>query len=118
MFLQYHNHGIDKHRILAQFPFDEESKQRQLYYTLIHQKPFLGGDFNTSPPEQYTRITPVMDTFPSRESVDVLRELGVTYVVVDSSRYEDYSSVDGKIQSFGLPRLHVSEAEYVYGLSK
>jgi hypothetical protein len=39
-------------------------------------------------------------------------------VVVDSSRYQDFSDVDGKILSLGLPLLQVSEAEYVYGLSK
>ena len=36
-------------------------------------------------PEQYRRIRPVMNTFPSQESVDLLRQLGVTYVVVDST---------------------------------
>ncbi len=103
---------------VAQFPFDEESNQGQVYDTLVHQKPFLGGNFSANSPEQYTRIQPVMDTFPSQESVDLLRQLGVSYVVVDSSRYPDFTSVDGKIRSLGLPLLHVSQAEYVYGLSK
>jgi hypothetical protein len=101
---------------LAQFPFDEETNQRQVYYTLVHQKPFLGGDFNANQPEQYLRIRPVMDKFPSRESVDLLRQLGVTYVVVNSSRYSNYPDVDRLIQSLGLRLLHVSEKEYVYGL--
>ncbi len=57
------------------------------YFTLVHQKPFLGGDFNANQPEQYSRILPVMNKFPSPESVDLLRQLGVTYVVVDSARY-------------------------------
>ena len=103
---------------LAQFPFDEEFSQSQVYNTLVHQKPFLGGDFNTSAPEQYRRIQSVMDNFPSRESVDMLRELGVSFVVVDSSRYPDFTGVDEKIRSLGLPLLHVSEAEYVYELSR
>jgi hypothetical protein len=103
---------------VAQFPFDEESNQGQVYDTLVHQKPFLGGNFSSYAPEQYRRIQPVMDTFPSQESVNLLRQLGVTYVVVDSSRYQDFSDVDGKILSLGLPLLQVSEAEYVYGLSK
>ena len=60
-------------------------------------------------PEQYTRILPVMNTFPSQESVDLLRQLGVTYVVVDSSRYRNFSDVDRNIQSLGLQLLHVSE---------
>ena len=101
---------------VAQFPFTEESDQGQVYDTLVYQKPFLGGYFNANSPEQYERIQSVMATFPSQDSVDQLRQLGVTYVVVDSSRYNKFSNVDGKIQSFGLHLLHVSEAEYVYSL--
>jgi hypothetical protein len=103
---------------VAQFPFDEESSQSQVYYTLISQKPFLGGYFNANSPEQYTRIQPIMDTFPSPESVDLLRQLGVSYVVMDSPRYQDFQNVTEKIRSLGLALLNVSEAEYVYGLSK
>lgn len=103
---------------LAQFPFDEESSQTQVFYTLVHQKPFLGGDFNANQPEQYSRILPVMNKFPSTQSVDLLRQLGVTYVMVDSTRYKNFSSVDQAIQSLGLPLLTISEKQYVYGLSK
>jgi hypothetical protein len=101
---------------VAQFPFTQESDQGQVYDTLVYQKPFLGGYFNANAPEQYDRIQTVMATFPSQGSVNQLRQLGVTYVVVDSSRYGNFSKVDGKIQSLGLYLLHVSEAEYVYGL--
>jgi hypothetical protein len=89
-----------------------------VYYTLVHQKPFLGGDFNANQPEQYIRIQPVMNNFPSQESVAMLRELGVTYVVVDSARYGNFSKVDRGIQSLGLQLLHIGEKQYVYGLSK
>jgi hypothetical protein len=101
---------------VAQFPFTQESDQGQVYDTLVYQKPFLGGYFNANSPEQYARIQTVMATFPSQASVNQLRQLGVTYVVVNSSHYENFSKVDGKIQSLGLHLLHVSEAEYVYGL--
>jgi hypothetical protein len=101
---------------VAQFPFTQESDQGQVYDTLVYQKPFLGGYFNANAPEQYDRIQTVMTTFPSQGSVNQLKQLGVTYVVVDSSRYGNFSKVDGKIQSLGLHLLHVSEAEYVYGL--
>ena len=103
---------------LAQFPFDEESSQAQVYYTLFHQKPFLGGDFSSNATEQYERIRPVMDTFPSRESLALLRQLGVTYVMVDSVRFPNFTAVDQDLRSFGLSLLHISGAQYVYGLSK
>ena len=103
---------------LAQFPFDEESSQGQVYYTLFHHKPFLGGDFSSNATEQFVRIRPVMNTFPSRESVALLKQLGVTYVVVDSVRYSNFYYVDRDLRAFGLDLLHVSENQYVYGLSK
>jgi hypothetical protein len=103
---------------VAQFPFIEESDQGQVYNTLVHQKPFLGGFFNANSPEQYARIGATMDTFPSQDSVDLLRQLGVSYVVVDSPKYENFPDTDRKIQSLGLTLLHISEAEYVYGFSK
>jgi hypothetical protein len=101
---------------VAQFPFTQESDQGQVYNTLVYQKPFLGGYFNANSPEQYERIQTVMATFPSQDSVNQLKQLGVTYVVVDSSSYDNFSEVEVKIQSLGLHLLHISEAEYVYGL--
>jgi hypothetical protein len=97
------------------FPFIDESTQGQVYNTLIYHKPFLGGFFNANSPEQYTRIQPLMDSFPSSESVAMLQQLGVAYVIVDSSQYSNYPMVDQTIQSLGLRLLQVCVAEYVYG---
>lgn len=74
---------------VAQFPFDLEEDQLHVYYTLYNQKPFLGGFFNAYPPEQYRRIAPVMATFPSDESLDLLAKLGVQYVLVEGDAYFD-----------------------------
>lgn len=101
---------------VAQFPFSQASDQSQVYNTLVHQKPFIGGFFNANQPEQYTRIQPVMDGFPSPESIALLKQLYVAYVVVDSSQYSDYAEIDRTIQSLGLRLLHTSESEHVYGL--
>jgi hypothetical protein len=100
---------------VAQFPFDQESDQGQVYNTLVNRKPFLGGFFNANHPEQYDRIQPILKSFPSSESVDLLQELGVAYVVVDSSEYLNYKKVDQSIQSYGLVLLNISQNEYVYG---
>jgi hypothetical protein len=103
---------------VAQFPFIEESDQGQVYNTLVYQKPFLGGFFNANSPEQYARIEATMADFPSQDSVDLLRQLGVSYVVVDSPEYGNFPDTDRKIQSLGLSLLHVSGDEYVYGFNK
>ena len=100
---------------VAQFPFSYESDQGQVFNTLVSRKPFLGGFFNANHPEQYERILPIMHDFPSPESVDLLKELGVAYIVVDSHGYSHYNAVDQSIQLLGLRLLHISEEEYVYG---
>ena len=100
---------------VAQFPYSEESGQSQVYDTLVSQKPYLGGSFNANSPEQYLRIQPVMDDFPTIKSMDLLKQLGVTYVVVDSTAYSNFTEINRNIQSLGLRLLNVSEEEYVYG---
>jgi hypothetical protein len=99
---------------LAQFPFSQESDQDQVYNTIVNQKSYLGGYFNANQPEQYLRISPVMEGFPSTDSVAMLRTLGVAYAVVDSSQYPNYPDIDRSIQALGLLLLHISESEYVY----
>ena len=100
---------------IAQFPFSDESSQGQVFNTLVSQKPYLGGFFNANYPEQYQRIQPVMDEFPTAESVDLLKELGVAYVVVNSRAYTNFEAVDTSIQSYGLHLLNISSEDYVYG---
>jgi hypothetical protein len=99
---------------VAIFPFSEDTGQKAVYNTLIYDKPFIGGHFNASYPEQYTRIAPVMETFPSPESVDQLRQLGVAYVIVDSSEYADFASVDRAIRSLGLQPLKTIGTDQIY----
>jgi hypothetical protein len=100
---------------IAQFPFSYESSQGQVYNTLVSQKPYLGGFFGSNTTEQFQRIQPVMDGFPTVESVDLLKELGVGYVVVDSTAYSNYLMVNASIQLLGLHLLNISGDEYVYG---
>jgi hypothetical protein len=102
--------------VVAQFPFYQEEDQDQVYNTLVHGKPFLGGFFNAFPPPQYRRIRPVMDGFPDQASVDLLRELNVEYVIVDSSAYDDFSSVRNAIERLGLKLTGTFGKDYVYSL--
>jgi hypothetical protein len=87
---------------LVEFPFEKVADQAQLYYTLTHQKPFLGGSFNAFPPPQFQRIKPVLDLFPNRSSVDLLLRLGVRYVLVHSEEYANYEEIDRRIRGLGL----------------
>ena len=101
---------------VVQFPFQLVEDQDQVYYTLSYNKPFLGGFFNALPPEQYQSIRPILMNFPNQESVDLLKELGVQYVLVDSSYYPDFDQTQADIEALGLHLLKVIDSEYVFEL--
>ena len=87
---------------VAVFPFKLEQDQIQVYYSLVNHKPFLGGFFNAYPPGQYLRIKPVMDAFPDEASVDILRQLGVKYVILERSSYPSGWMFEAELARLGL----------------
>jgi len=99
------------------FPFEQVEEQFNIYATWINGKPFIGGLFNANQPAQYTYIKPIMEHFPSVESIDLLRELGFTYLVVDTTAYSNYSEVEGELIRNGLVLLTRPEQYRVYGFT-
>jgi len=99
---------------VAQFPFVEAEDQEQTYYTLIHGKPFIGGFFNAFPPEQYTRIQPVLENFPDAESVALLRDLGVEWVLVHTTRYSNMDEVRAASEDLGLELVYEQGGQAVF----
>jgi len=87
---------------VIQFPFSLEQDQEQTYYTLIHDKPYVGGFFNAFPPAQYNRITPLMANFPDQQSVSLSRQLGVQYFLVSEKYYPDLDKLQQQCQALGL----------------
>lgn len=103
---------------VAQFPFSQAEDQEQTYYTLTHNKPYIGGFFNAFPPAQYTRISPVLERFPDPESVAVLDELGVQYVLADVDEYPDPLALRRSCEELGLHYLGGFEDQMVFELKK
>ena len=87
---------------VVQFPFDQVQDQIQVYYTLTHNKPFLGGFFNAFPPPQFRQIKSVMGGFPDPASLELLEELGVEYVVMDATAYSNFEDVLVELNGVGL----------------
>lgn len=87
---------------VIQFPFVMGEDQDQTYYTLVHGKPFVGGFFNAFPPPQYARIRPIMENFPDEQSVTMLDDLGVGYVLIDQASYGDREAIRKRIEALGL----------------
>lgn len=87
---------------VAQFPAIQLEDQDQVYNTLVHGKPFIGGFFSANQPEQYLRIRPVLDRFPNPEGAALLRTLGVQWVLLDTRRYPDFASTKRQVEALGL----------------
>ena len=103
---------------VAQFPFSQEADQIQIYYTLAHGKPYLGGFFNAFPPRQFKRIAPVMAGFPDAASVGLLRQLGVVYVLVDRGATPDIEAVRAGMTYEGLEYQTTQGDQMVFTLAK
>ena len=98
---------------VAQFPFIQSEDQDQVYNTLVHQKPFIGGFFSANQPEQYLRIRPILETFPSEQAVALLKSLKVQWVLLDT-RY--YAQSDLQLGSLGLRYIDTIGQQAVFEL--
>jgi len=103
---------------VAMFPFEQVEEQFNIYATWMHGKPFIGGLFNAYQPAQYTYIKPIMELFPSPESIDLLHDLGITYLVVDTSAYSRYAEIERDILGGGLELLTRQEQYRVFGFGE
>ncbi|HZW03603.1 MAG TPA: hypothetical protein VFF68_06740, partial [Anaerolineaceae bacterium] len=104
---------------VVQFPFAQSEDQLQIYYTLKHGKPFVGGFFNANQPPQYLEIKPVLDQFPANPAaVGVLQNLQVEYLVVDTAAYPEYAPVERQIEDLGFTLLTDQAGQRVYGFAR
>lgn len=103
---------------VVQMPFSESVDQAQIYYTIYHQKPIIGGFFNANKPIQYQNIEPILIKFPDPESIELLRELNVEFIVINSSSYDNFSDVENYLNKHQLIRLTEKDGQYVFTFSK
>jgi hypothetical protein len=99
---------------VAEFPFSLEQEQVNVFYTLVHGKPFLGGFFNAFPPPQYRRIQPVMAGFPDRASISELQQLGVRYILVAGSAYPDSATFRSDLAALEVEFVGDMDGELVF----
>lgn len=101
---------------VAQFPAIQLEDQDQVYNTLVHGKPFIGGFFSANQPEQYLRIRPVLEGFPSKEGAALLRELGVHWVLFDTRQYAEFAPVRQEVEALGLHYVDTIDQQAVFTL--
>src|SRR3990170_5387810 len=74
---------------VVQLPYEENAdSQAQIYYTLIHHKPLVGGLYGSFSTRQHNTLREPLGSYPSAGSAQQLRDLGVGYVMVDVAWYE------------------------------
>lgn len=101
---------------VAQFPFIQVEDQDQVYNTLIHGKPFIGGFFSANQPEQYLQIRPVLDKFPDQAGAELLRELEIEWVIFDTTRYDDFAAIRDQVELLGLKYLETIDGQAIFHL--
>jgi len=101
---------------LSKVKFISANGQQYTYYTLVHNKPFVGGFFAAFSPPQFRRIQPILNSFPDTRSIEILRDLGVRWVIVDSTQYDHFEQIQGVIESLGLYPSGIIDGQSVYEL--
>lgn len=99
---------------LVQLPFEKAEDQENTYYTLIHNKPYIGGFFNAFPPTQYTRIMPILQGFPDEASLALLNQFEVKYILVDSCCYDDMASIQSFLEANNMDFIGQFEEQYLF----
>lgn len=99
---------------VAQFPATQLEDQDQVYNTLTHGKPFIGGFFSANQPDQYLRIRPVLDAFPNPESTALLHELGVEWVLMDTGQYADFAATRQQVEALGWVYVDTIDGQAVF----
>ena len=105
---------------VAQFPFVEAAdSQAQIFYTLVHMKPYIGSNYGSFATSQYNSVRFILEEFPNPESIRCLRDLGVRYVVVDDEWYDARDEMDDvhlALTRHGATRAVVLAGQHVYVL--
>ncbi len=95
--------GQNQSGAVAQFPIDfGEGNVEYVYGSTFHGKPLLGMFYGAYLPNNYESLLPVLNTFPSPESIHVLRERHVRYILVDLEKFDGWQEKWPQAQKLGL----------------
>ncbi|MCX6340327.1 MAG: discoidin domain-containing protein [Candidatus Aureabacteria bacterium] len=80
-----------------------------MFWSLYHGKRIVNGDSSFRPPE-YWPLIDIMAHFPSKESIAILRALGVKYVIIHPDRY-DYDEFEHRKIGDGIGKTVVERTQ-------
>jgi hypothetical protein len=96
---------------VAHLPISIADEQDKIFFTLINNKPYFAAPWSSN---QLNSIRSRMESFPDKESINILRDLDVRYILVDSHFYNDYGSIDEILDQLGLENVGEFSGQYVY----
>ncbi|MGM0401469.1 MAG: hypothetical protein ACQEQT_09245, partial [Chloroflexota bacterium] len=91
--------------VVMQFPLARALNGDALYRTQYHDKRVTYGHSSFYPPS-YRYAMPVLETFPDKECLSLLKDWGATHVVVASEAY-DSGWGDGEVQTWNVMQRQI-----------
>jgi hypothetical protein len=96
---------------IIQFPLWRAECGPGLYASTVHGKPLAYG-YGAFFPQYYRQLRPVLWGFPSAQSIALLRDWGVKYVLVGAEAYgQQWPEVQQRLQEFDTLQLVETFAE-------
>ncbi len=111
---------------VVEFPMSPEGNNslnaEYMYYSTLHWKRLVNGTSNRTPPG-YDFLKEELKLFPHRQALDRLARIGVGYIIVHISHYDEASAevMRGKLQILegsSLKRVYMDKDDLVYELKE
>jgi len=99
----------------VQLPFKQSFEEYSLFYTLYNQKPLLGL-IRTFPSNRFFELDPLLKNFPDETSVNALREIDVSYIILDENHYSIDDDFIHQCETLGIDFLISLEGQAVFAL--
>jgi len=97
---------------IIEFPLERSMNGAQMFYTIVHQKRIAHG-YGTFVPPEFQAYMPRLSTFPSADSLEVLEDWDIKYILVNTYTYRDsWTEILHQIEA--SPLLLVAELDYIH----
>jgi hypothetical protein len=85
-----------------------------MFYTIVHQKRIAHG-YGTFVPPEFQAHMPRLSTFPSTDSLEVLKDWDIKYILVNTLAYRDrWPEMLRQIEASPLVLVQTLDQIYVY----
>jgi len=101
---------------VAQLPAEDEGTELLAYYTLIHGRPSVSGHDNLQTPF-HAQLMASLGEVPDQGAIELLRSVGVRYIVVDVEWYDRidaFDDLESALADLGLDETAAFEGYRVY----